>query len=134
MRALTILTVTAALALAGCASDGAPDGTSDDTAAEAPADEGAAGGSLTFTGTDATAWQEAQKSTGPGSVEVTLECGAGVGHTLAFEGVQGGEPVAECGPDGSGSATVELEAGEYTYFCTVPGHREAGMEGELIVE
>lgn len=25
------------------------------------------------------------------------------------------------------------EAGEYEYFCTVPGHKEAGMHGTLIV-
>jgi nitrite reductase (NO-forming) len=26
---------------------------------------------------------------------------------------------------------VKLAAGDYTYYCTVPGHRAAGMEGKL---
>ena len=32
--------------------------------------------------------------------------------------------------DGSGEFTI-LPAGEYAFYCTVPGHREAGMEGTL---
>lgn len=27
----------------------------------------------------------------------------------------------------------DLEAGAYAYYCTVPGHRQAGQEGKLIV-
>jgi len=29
---------------------------------------------------------------------------------------------------------VAAEAGEYAYYCSVPGHRQQGMEGMLIVE
>jgi plastocyanin/quercetin dioxygenase-like cupin family protein len=33
----------------------------------------------------------------------------------------------------SETITVNLPAGEYTFFCPVPGHQQAGMEGTLIV-
>ncbi len=46
------------------------------------------------------------------------------------------EPEIHVASPAGESNTVEFtpaEAGEYEYFCTVPGHKEAGMSGALVV-
>jgi uncharacterized cupredoxin-like copper-binding protein len=56
-------------------------------------------------------------------------------HNVAIED-SAGKTVAETKTIGKGetSTMVELEAGSYTFYCSVPGHRQAGMEGTLTVK
>jgi uncharacterized cupredoxin-like copper-binding protein len=44
-----------------------------------------------------------------------------------------GKKTALIAPGKSGSVTVNLKKGSYTYICTVPGHAAAGMKGKLKV-
>ena len=44
-----------------------------------------------------------------------------------------GKKTALISPGKSGSLTVTLKRGKYTYICTVPGHAAAGMKGTLKV-
>jgi plastocyanin/quercetin dioxygenase-like cupin family protein len=52
-------------------------------------------------------------------------------HGFVIEGTDYQTDYLESGE--SETITVNLPAGEYTFYCPVPGHREAGMEGTLIV-
>jgi plastocyanin len=56
-----------------------------------------------------------------------------IGHDLAIEGdgVEEKTPVIEGGQ--TAELPVDLKAGEYRFWCTVPGHAESGMEADVRV-
>jgi cytochrome c oxidase subunit 2 len=69
--------------------------------------------------------------------EVTIEYTnpSAVPHNVAIEG-PGGDALSEgeIVADGAlSTASGELDPGDYVFYCSVPGHREAGMEGSLTV-
>jgi plastocyanin len=70
-----------------------------------------------------------------GEVEVEYTNPSPVPHNVAIE--FDGESLAQSetvqGGD-SATATAELDPGSYTFYCAIPGHREAGMEGTLTVK
>ena len=35
--------------------------------------------------------------------------------------------------DGTQDFEIDAPAGTYTFYCSIPGHREAGMEGTLVI-
>lgn len=70
-----------------------------------------------------------------GKVTVNFTNSSPVPHDVRIES-SGGEELGgtEVISEKSESATVDVKPGEYTYFCSVPGHRQAGMEGTLTVK
>jgi mono/diheme cytochrome c family protein len=77
----------------------------------------------------------------PGPVTIEMPNMSGVTHNLALETGEGGAtpkgskvgatPIIS---KGVAKVTVTLKPGTYTFFCEVPGHRQAGMYGTLTVK
>jgi nitrite reductase (NO-forming) len=67
------------------------------------------------------------------TVHLTLVNGDGMAHDLAIPDL--GVKTALVIRQGDSTEVVfeAKEAGVYTYYCTVSGHRLAGMEGKLVV-
>jgi len=84
-------------------------------------------GNLAFTSDEATA--EA------GDVTINFTNSSPVPHDVKIEDSSGEEiGGTETVSEGSESAEVTLKPGTYTFYCSVPGHRQAGMEGTLTVK
>jgi uncharacterized cupredoxin-like copper-binding protein len=85
------------------------------------------GGDLAYTTTNA--------STKAGKVTIDFNNPQALTHDVAIEDSSGGEVGAtELIASGEDSTAVDLKPGAYTFYCSVPGHREAGMEGTLTVK
>ena len=82
----------------------------------------------------ALAYQFGSAEAQPGSVEIDSENKSSVDHNIAIEGSGVNEEGEVVKDGGVSKVTADLKAGEYTFFCSVPGHREGGMEGKLTVK
>ena len=51
---------------------------------------------------------------------------------LRGNGVKAGGKIV--GKGGISTFTVKLKKGKYTFYCSVPGHEQAGMKGTLVVK
>jgi len=91
------------------------------TVVEIPADEAG----LAYQVTEATA--------PAGEVTLRMPNPSGLDHNIAVDMPTAAEGEV-VGNGGVSEITVNFPAGEYEYFCTVPGHRGAGMTGTLTVE
>lgn len=69
-----------------------------------------------------------------GKLEVSSKNESSVDHDIAIEGGGLDEKGAVVKNGGTSRFTVTVKPGEYKFYCTVPGHREGGMEGVLTVK
>ena len=69
-----------------------------------------------------------------GKVRIVMANPSALSHDVSIEGNgvnQMGETVAQ---GGTSKVSATLKPGTYTFYCSVPGHREGGMLGTLTVK
>jgi plastocyanin len=69
-----------------------------------------------------------------GKVTIVMSNPASVSHDVSIEGGGIDEHGEVVGKGGTSRVTADLKPGTYTFYCSVPGHREAGMQGTLTVK
>lgn len=120
-----ILLTATSVALAGC-------GGGDEAGGEAGGEAASAGDVIEVMGTDALAFEPEELTATAGEITIELTSGEGVLHTFVID--EGDQLVVEAAAGATATGTIELEPGEYIFYCDVPGHRQAGMEGTLTVD
>jgi plastocyanin len=119
-RSRTLLLATVALVSSACAAGGQAGATPVDLPEDA----------LLVTGNNRLEFEPTTLEAPAGEITIALTCEGGVNHNLVIEETD--EVVAGCRRGETGIGTVELDAGRYTYVCTIPGH-ENRMRGTLSV-
>jgi plastocyanin len=137
--------VVAALAVVGLAACGSSSNDNSTTGASTPASTTPAAGGGGASGTSTVdistpsgsdlAFDQKDATAKAGSVTINFDNKQPLQHDVAVADSSGkvlGQ--TDLVSSSTTNTTVDLQAGTYTFYCTVPGHREAGMEGTLTVK
>jgi uncharacterized cupredoxin-like copper-binding protein len=146
MRRASAVVAVAALAVLGLAACGGGGNDNNTSAASAPATTtapaggggGGGGGSTVDISTPSgstLAFDQKSASAKAGNVTIDFDNKQALQHDVKVEDSSGKElGGTDLVSSGTATATVNLQPGTYTFFCSVPGHRDAGMEGTLTVK
>lgn len=132
-RGLPLVLVLAAFVLALSACGG---GSSSSTTPATTGGGGGGGGSTVKISADpsgALKYEQTDVSATAGSITIDFTNMSSLPHDVTIEG-NGASGATDEITNSSTSTTVDLDAGTYTFFCSVDGHRAAGMEGTLTVK
>jgi uncharacterized cupredoxin-like copper-binding protein len=119
LRLISVLGLGLGLTLSACGDD-------DDDDAEATNTAGGSEQTVTVKATDALKFDPDQLTATAGVIHIVQENSGSTTHSFVIDGQD-----FKLVDDDEGD--VELAAGDYVFYCDVPGHRDAGMEGTLTV-
>jgi plastocyanin len=81
------------------------------------------------------AFEKSSLTAKPGPVRLVATNPQAVPHNISLQGPGGLDLHGKTVPKGGSSqVSTKLKPGKYTFYCSVPGHRQAGMEGTLTVK
>jgi plastocyanin len=132
----------AALALAACGSSDDSSSTAAETSSSSTdtstsTSAGGGGETVTFEADPSgqLAFTQSDVSAKAGNDTIEFDNPSSTGHDVVIEDESGNEVAkTDVITDSTATTTADLKPGTYTFYCSVPGHREAGMEGTLTVK
>jgi plastocyanin len=136
---VALLSLAGALALAGCGSS-SKGTTTAATPAVAPTSSTPATGAASTISLEANPegllkYVQPTLSAKAGSVSISFKNASPLSHNLTVADSSGAVVGATATFTGGARVlALNLKPGTYKFYCTVPGHRQAGMEGTLTVQ
>jgi uncharacterized cupredoxin-like copper-binding protein len=128
--------VAGALAIVGCGGGGGSK-SAGSSSAPAPGPSAGGGGQRLSLQADPSGNLRFNKKTltaKAGTVTIVMKNPSPLSHNVSIQGAgvnQMGQTVAT---GGTSTVSATLKPGTYTFYCSVPGHRQAGMFGTLTVK
>ncbi len=145
--ALSVAALAVGVAACGSSSNGSSSSTSSSAPASSSSTSSTSSGGASAGGRGGSTISEAADPSGQlkftkdslsakaGNVTIHFANMSSVGHNMTIQQGTNGKQVGAT-PTFSGATktlTVNLKPGTYTFYCSVPGHRQAGMQGALTV-
>jgi plastocyanin len=145
-RVIAALAVAGVIAIAGCgggssnsssgSGGGTPTPTSTSSGSSSSNTSTSGGGEKLALAADpngALKFDKSKLTAKAGTVTIDFTNMSSTPHAVAVEG-NGVDKDGQVITGGKNSLTVKLKPGTYEFYCPVDGHRQAGMEGKLIVK
>ena len=136
MRWMTLLAVTAVLALAGCGGSNEKSSSSSGSSSSSNSSSSSGGGGENLklaADKSALKFDKSSLTAKAGKVTLEMENPSQIPHAVAIKGNGVDVDGKTVGNGETSTASTDLKPGTYTFYCPVPGHEAAGMKGTLTV-